>query len=73
MKKMYINDGQHLAGLMKRVKEKDVATSLDMAAVDPESPAGRADWEKILAGVLPYVDFFVPSFEELCYMLAPVL
>ena len=26
-------------------------------------------WREILAGVLPYVDFFVPSFEELCYML----
>lgn len=46
-----------------------LATSFDLAAVDPESDAGRADWERILRGVLPYVDFFVPSFEELCFML----
>ena len=51
------------------MKAKGIATSLDLAAVDPDSPAGRADWEKILSGVLPWVDFFVPSFEELCWML----
>ncbi|MBQ3467668.1 MAG: carbohydrate kinase family protein, partial [Oscillospiraceae bacterium] len=33
------------------------------------SEAGKADWEAILQNVLPYVDFFVPSFEELCFML----
>ena len=42
---------------------------MDMAAVDADSEAGRADWEAILKRVLPYVDFFVPSVEELCFML----
>ena len=31
--------------------------------------AGQADWAKILGRTLPYVDFFVPSIEELCFML----
>ena len=51
------------------MKQKGIATSLDLAAVDPNSPAGKADWQKILSAVLPFVDFFVPSFEELCWML----
>jgi len=69
MKRMYQNDGAELAAILRRVKERGIATSLDLAAVDPTSEAGRADWEKILAAVLPYTDFFVPSFEELCFML----
>ncbi len=69
MRKMYEDGGQNLASLFKRMKEHDIATSLDLAAIDPDSPAGRADWHAILSKVLPYVDFFVPSFEELCFML----
>ena len=69
MRSMYEADGEELVRIMKRAKEAGAATSLDMAAVDPDSEAGRADWEKILERVIPYVDFFVPSVEELCYML----
>lgn len=69
MKRMYENDGAELTAIFKRVKGHGIATSLDLAAVDPCSDAGRADWRNILANVIPYVDFFVPSFEELCFML----
>ena len=69
MKRTWENDGEELIALFRRVKQKGIATSLDLAAVDPNSPAGAADWNKILAGVLPYVDFFVPSFDELCWIL----
>ena len=69
MRRMYKQDGEELQALFRRMKEKGIATSLDMAAVDPSSEAGRVDWEKVLRKVLPYVDFFVPSFEELCFML----
>lgn len=69
MKGMYENDGVQLVKLMKRMKAAGIATSMDMAAVDAASEAGRADWEKILSQVLPFVDFFVPSVEELCFML----
>lgn len=71
MKTMYEHDGTELVKLMKRVKAAGIATSMDMAAVDASSEAGKADWEKILRQVLPYVDFFVPSVEELCFMLEP--
>jgi len=69
MRKMYEDDGAELVKIMKAVKELGVATSLDMAAVDASSDAGKADWRKILGNVMPYVDFFVPSVEELCFML----
>lgn len=69
MKKMYENNGAELVAVFARMKKKNIATSLDLAAVDPNSDAGQADWARILQAVLPYTDFFVPSFEELCFML----
>lgn len=69
MRAMYQNGGAELLRMFQRAKEAGVATSLDMAAVDPASAAGQEDWEGILERILPYVDFFEPSVEELCYML----
>jgi sugar/nucleoside kinase (ribokinase family) len=36
---------------------------------DPASAAGRADWDAILRATLPFVDVFLPSIEEILYML----
>ncbi len=69
MKSMYENDGRELTGLMQRARECGAATSLDFAAIDPDSEAGKTDWKKILENVIPFVDFLVPSAEELCYMI----
>lgn len=69
MRKMYENDGDELLRVLKKAKEKGAAISLDLSAVDAGSDAGRADWTKILKRALPYVDIFVPSVEELMYML----
>ena len=69
MSRMYADGGAELRKMFHRVKEHGLATSLDLAAVDPGSEAGQADWRGILRTVLPDVDFFVPSFEELCFML----
>ena len=69
MRRLYENDGAELTAILRRMKEKNIATSMDMTNVDPNSDAGKLDWVKILGNVLPYTDFFVPSFEELCFML----
>ncbi len=69
MESMYENDGEELLKLLKYVKAHDIATSLDLATVDAGSKAGSADWKTILQKVIPYVDFFAPSAEELCFML----
>lgn len=69
MRLMYENDGAELVKLMKRAKACGAATSLDFVAIEPDSEADSADWGRILEKVIPYVDFLVPSVEELCFML----
>jgi sugar/nucleoside kinase (ribokinase family) len=69
MKLMFENDGAHLVEIFRRAKQTGVTTSLDMALPDPSSMAGRADWVAILKATLPYVDVFLPSIEEILYML----
>lgn len=69
MRKMYEDGGDELAALLAKAKNAGLTVSLDLAKPDPESPAGRADWHSILLKALPQVDVFLPSFEEILYML----
>jgi sugar/nucleoside kinase (ribokinase family) len=69
MRSMFADGGEQLAEIFRRVKELGVMTSLDMARPDPDAESGRADWRAILQKVLPFVDIFTPSIDELLYML----
>ena len=69
MRTMYRDGGDELIKVMSKAKAAGCITSLDMAMADPESEAGQADWPSILKKVLPLTDIFVPSFEELLFML----
>jgi sugar/nucleoside kinase (ribokinase family) len=69
MKRMLESDGAQLTEMFRRVKEMGVTTSLDMVFPDPTSAAGQLDWEAILRAVLPYVDVFLPSVEEILFMV----
>jgi len=71
MKRLYSDRGEELTSLMRLAREAGLTTSLDMALPDPDSPAGRADWLTILRAALPYVDVFVPSLDEIVFMLDP--
>jgi len=71
MQKFYENDGKELVKMFQRIRKMKIITSLDMAMPDPESPAGRVDWFKFFKNVLPLVDIFMPSIDELLYMLRP--
>ena len=71
METLWTNGGAELRQLFGRVRERGVATSLDMTLPDPDSPAGKADWQGILEGTLPHVDIFAPSIEEILFMLDP--
>ena len=73
MPALWTNGGVELQKLLQQVRDRGVATSLDLTLPDPDSPAGQADWSAILAATLPLVDIFVPSIEELLYMLEPQL
>jgi len=69
MRLMYENEGSELVEIFRRAKATGVSTSLDMSLPDLSSPAGRADWVSILRSALPYVDIFLPSIEEILFML----
>ena len=69
LKKMYENDGAELIKLFQMVRDCGTATSLDLTMPDAASEAGKLNWYNILSKVLPLIDFFVPSVEELCFML----
>ena len=69
MKSIYQSNGEELVKIFKRVKRMGMLTSLDMAMPDPDSEAGKINWREFLVNVLPYTDIFLPSIDELLYMI----
>lgn len=69
--RLFADDGAGLLDLLRAVKGFGVITSIDMSLPPPDSPSGRADWRKILGRCLPQIDIFVPSIEEIMFMLRP--
>lgn len=69
MARMHADDGAELVEMLCRVQKAGVMTSLDMAHVDEDAPAGRVDWATLLQRTLPHVDFFLPSLDEAFFML----
>lgn len=63
--KLYADDGAHLVELLCRARRCDVTTSVDVSTVDPGSDAASVDWPVVLRKVLPYVDVFTPSVDDL--------
>lgn len=69
MRRFYQDGGDELARMLRRVKELGLTTCIDLALPDPASLAGQANWLSILQKALPYVDVFLPSMEEIAYMI----
>jgi sugar/nucleoside kinase (ribokinase family) len=69
MRRIYSHDGRELADLLSRAKTIGLTTSLDLCYPDPHSEAGQLDWPSWFRSVLPHVDVFAPSLEELLFML----
>ncbi len=69
MEQIYSDGGRQLRELFEQAQALGVVTSLDMSMPDPQSPAGQVDWREWLGRVLPTVDIFLPSFDELLFML----
>lgn len=69
MRAFYNDGGEQAELLLQRVKARGLITSLDMSLPDPQSDAGRIDWRRWLQRVLPQVDVFVPSYDEILFML----
>ena len=62
--------GAPLAALFERARAAGAVTSLDLAVIDPASPAARLDWRALLERVLPHVDVLSPSIEDVRSHLA---
>ncbi len=69
MQRIYQDDGRELVTLLEQARGQGVTTSLDMALPDRASEAGLVNWTAFLEHVLPQVDLFLPSAEELLFML----
>ncbi|WP_368234457.1 carbohydrate kinase family protein [Anaerotruncus rubiinfantis] len=69
MKYLYRNDGEEFIKLVQKCKAAGLTVSVDMSQPDPNSEAGAVDWKKVLMEALPSIDIFMPSFEEILYML----
>jgi sugar/nucleoside kinase (ribokinase family) len=67
--RLYADDGEEFERLMQLAKATGVVTSLDTTLPDPQSDSGRANWCAILKRALPYTDIFIPSIEEILFML----
>ncbi len=69
MRATIANDGESLEKMFRHVKDLGVTTSMDMVMPDPHGPSGQLNWEGILDRVLPLTDIFLPSADELLYMI----
>lgn len=69
MRSLFENDGRELVKIFCRVKKLGVTTSLDMSLPDHASPGGQVNWRKIHEKLVPYLDIYLPSFEEILFML----
>ena len=71
MKRMMANQGRELVKMYKAVHKLGVTTSLDLSFPDPNGPAGKLNWPGLLSRLLPHVDLFMPSVEELMFIMSP--
>ena len=69
MKKIYENTGTELTKILKKTKQLNTTTALDLSLPDVNSYAGQRDWKAILTDWVPLSDIMVPSAEEIFYFL----
>jgi sugar/nucleoside kinase (ribokinase family) len=69
MRRIYSDGGRELSHIFRLAKSMGLTTSLDMTQIDRRSDAARVNWPALLATVLPHVDVFLPSIDEIRFML----
>jgi sugar/nucleoside kinase (ribokinase family) len=67
--KLIQHEAEELIALWKQAKATGVVTAQDMVMPDPDKLSGQADWHDILRKTLPNIDIFIPSIEEILFML----
>jgi sugar/nucleoside kinase (ribokinase family) len=71
MRGIVADGGRGLAGKFAEVQAAGALVSLDMAMPAASAAARPTNWKQWLRQVLPCVDVFLPSFDEIMLMLAP--
>lgn len=69
MRKIYQNGGTELLRIYENAKKAGAVTSLDLSLPDVDSESGQVEWKSMIESVLPYVDVFMPSIEEILFMM----
>lgn len=69
MARMYAGGGVELEQIYRTAGTAGLTTSMDMVVPDPDGPGGKADWPAVFRRVLPLLDVFLPSADELLYVL----
>lgn len=69
MRAIFEDGGRALADAFAFARSLGVRVVLDTSTPDPHGPAGAVDWAAFLRTVLPHVDAFVPSWDDLVGML----
>jgi len=59
------DQGARLVDLFGRANAQGIATSLDLAWIDPRSGAAEVDWPGFLRRILPVTDILCPSYDDL--------
>lgn len=69
MRPFYRDTGKELVTTFKTLQSMNIVTSMDMSVIGKGSPASKENWYEICKAVMPYTDIFVPSIEEISYMV----
>jgi sugar/nucleoside kinase (ribokinase family) len=62
---MVTDDGRPLLAYLRRVRQSEASTSLDLAVVDPRQSSEAPDWPAVLRAAMPLVDVVSPSADDL--------
>jgi len=71
MRSVVADGGAALANMFHQVQQRGALVSLDMAMPDSSATEDDIDWKTWLGCVLPHVDLFLPSLDEISMMLDP--
>lgn len=64
---LYADNGLELSEIMRRAKANGAITSMDLAM--PDTASQVSNWRTLLYSALPHIDIFIPSLEEIVFML----
>jgi len=71
LKQFFRNHGKQLVEMFSKIQKMGVVTSLDFSLPDLESESGKINWPDLMQNVLPFIDIFVPSLEEVLQIMIP--